>query len=266
MSHSTFPQTNSTKASEASNVSPLQPSGSTTMKLKPVAVLINWSESKRFNDGQQFDFEIFEAIALKAALDNPLGGYDKTNITVTFDNGHAHQCRIDLGCGGNECGFTDHCLQILEYAKSLLRSDPTHWYLHDPESKNLLDMILGYQLDPQLVMVGRCMAKEKTAQAESKKEAEKKAKIAADQEQQRAHEKKLEEFHSGLVVPSWAQAVIVATYSELDEESSDPYGDYYQFKTTKTIILAWSKHTRRLFPELRKACKRQGKRMNILDI
>lgn len=39
-----------------------------------------------------------------------------------------------------------------------------------------------------------------------------------------------------------------------DEDNSDPYADDYRFNTEKTIILAWSKHTRRLFPELRKAC------------
>ncbi len=48
--------------------------------------------------------------------------------------------------------------------------------------------------------------------------------------------------------------MIVARFTEYDEENSQPYGDYYQFKTTCTIILAWSKHQRRLFPELREAC------------
>lgn len=55
-------------------------------------------------------------------------------------------------------------------------------------------------------------------------------------------------------MPSWAKAVIVATHSIYDEENSEPYSDYHQSKTTKTIVLAWSKHTRNLFPEMRKAC------------
>lgn len=45
--------------------------------------------------GKNSQFDIFEAIALRAALDNPLGGYDKTDITVNFDNGHQHRCRVD---------------------------------------------------------------------------------------------------------------------------------------------------------------------------
>ncbi len=59
---------------------------------------------------------------------------------------------------------------------------------------------------------------------------------------------------SGLVIPENAKAVIVATFTEYDEERSDPYSDYYASITTKTVVLAWSTHTRRLFPELRKAC------------
>ena len=36
--------------------------------------------------------------------------------------------------------------------------------------------------------------------------------------------------------------------------TSGLYSDNRQSKTHRTIILAWSKHTRMLFPELRKAC------------
>ena len=61
-------------------------------------------------------------------------------------------------------------------------------------------------------------------------------------------------FKTSEPVPEWAQGAIVATYTVFDEDNSDPYADDYRFNTEKTIILAWSKHTRRLFPELRKAC------------
>lgn len=50
--------------------------------------------------------------------------------------------------------------------------------------------------------------------------------------------------------PSWAQAVIVA---ELIEDDSDIMTDYHGSKTKRTVILGFSKHTRDLFPELRKA-------------
>lgn len=50
--------------------------------------------------------------------------------------------------------------------------------------------------------------------------------------------------------PSWAQAIIVAEY---EEDESDSMTDYFATRTTRTVPLAWSKHKRDLFPELRKA-------------
>nr|WP_014343565.1 hypothetical protein [Aliivibrio fischeri]AEY78068.1 hypothetical protein [Aliivibrio fischeri] len=58
----------------------------------------------------------------------------------------------------------------------------------------------------------------------------------------------------GLVISENAKAVIVAMFTEYDEEKSDPYSDYYASITTKTVVLAWSTHTRQLFPVLRKTC------------
>lgn len=254
MSHSIPMQTHSTKAVQASNVSPLHPSGSSTMKVAPLSVLIHWSESKRFCDEEEFEFEIFEAIALKAALDNPLGGYDKTEISVTFEGGHQHRCRVDLGCGGNESGFADHCFRILEYAESLKKSEPNHWYLMNPQGKELIGLLKTYQLNRQQVANARQVTFEKVRLAKEAQEIEKKSEL---EQRKAAHDlrlKKEKAFRESLNVPEWAQSVIVARYTEYDEENSQPYGDYYQFKTTRTIILAWSKHQRRLFPELRKAC------------
>lgn len=99
-------QTHSTKAVHASNVSPLHPSGSTTMKVCPVSVLVQWSESSRFEKEKYYPFDEFEKLALLAAVDNPLGGYDKTSIVVGFNNGQSHACRLDLGCGSNNLGFS----------------------------------------------------------------------------------------------------------------------------------------------------------------
>ena len=50
-------------------------------------------------------------------------------------------------------------------------------------------------------------------------------------------------------VPAWAKGVIVA---ELREDRSDSMTDYYGSTTKRTVILGFSKHTRDLFPELRK--------------
>lgn len=50
--------------------------------------------------------------------------------------------------------------------------------------------------------------------------------------------------------PPWAKAAIVA---ELDQDDSDSMTDYFNHKTLRTVVIGWSKHTRDLFPELRKA-------------
>lgn len=254
MSHFLSSQTHSTKPAKASNVSPLHPSGSTTMKVAPLSVVIHWSESSRLQTGEEFEFEIFEAIALKAALDNPLGGYDKTEVTVKFEGGHQHRCRVDLGCGGNECGFADHCFRVLEYALSLEKSDPSHWYFSQEIGRELLALLKSYQLNRHTVALARSQVLVRTRLAKAQQEAEEQAKA---KQRKAAHQQQVERekaFQASLSIPDWAQGVIVATYTVFDEESSEPYGDDYRFNTEKTIVLAWSKHTRRLFPELRKAC------------
>lgn len=254
MSHSLSSQTHSTKPAKASNVSPLHPSGSTTMKVAPLSVFIHWSESSKLQTDEEFEFEIFEAIALKAALNNPLGGYDKTEVTVTFEGGHQHRCRIDLGCGGNESGFADHCFRILEHAQALEISEPNHWYFTNANGKELLALVRGYAFNRQHVAQARSQVLAATRLAKEQQKIEKQAQQAAKREKMDQERAKLACFREQLVIPEWAQAVIVASFTVYDEDQSDPYGDYYQYRTEKTIILAWSKHQRRLFPELRKAC------------
>jgi len=50
--------------------------------------------------------------------------------------------------------------------------------------------------------------------------------------------------------PAWAKSAIVA---ELVSDQSDSQSDYHGSTTKRTVLLAWSKHTRDLFPEMRKA-------------
>lgn len=50
--------------------------------------------------------------------------------------------------------------------------------------------------------------------------------------------------------PAWAKAAIVA---ELYQDDSDSMTDYFNHKTLRTVVIGWSRHTRDLFPELRKA-------------
>ncbi|MCV5919105.1 hypothetical protein OFN60_37330, partial [Escherichia coli] len=66
------------------------------------------------------------------------------------------------------------------------------------------------------------------------------------------HRKAVEAFQDNLSIPEDAQAVIVAKFTSMSDRS-DPYTDYYETQTNRTIILAWSKHTRDLFSEMRKA-------------
>lgn len=82
---------------------------------------------------------------------------------------------------------------------------------------------------------------------EERKQAERKAKEAAAIERAR----KIEEGKKIIeAIPAGVQAVIVA---ELHENTSDPMTDYYSHTTEQVVYLAWSTHTRDLFPELRKA-------------
>jgi hypothetical protein len=55
------------------------------------------------------------------------------------------------------------------------------------------------------------------------------------------------------LIPADCQALIVA---DLMKDESDPYSDYFHSSRTGTVVLAVSKHTRDLFPEMRKAARR----------
>mgnify|MGYP000365576461 CR=1 FL=1 len=68
------------------------------------------------------------------------------------------------------------------------------------------------------------------------------------EEQKRAREEWNDKYRAK--VPSTAKAVIVARYHE---STSDPMTDYFGHTTSTCLVLAFSKHTRDLFPEMRKA-------------
>jgi hypothetical protein len=63
-------------------------------------------------------------------------------------------------------------------------------------------------------------------------------------------------------VPADAKAVIIA---ELIEDQSDSMSDYFGSKTTRTLILGFSTHTRDLFPELRKAALNNVETADLFD-
>jgi len=85
------------------------------------------------------------------------------------------------------------------------------------------------------------------AQAQAKADAQAEERRIADERNARLTAIGRERLQN--LVPTDAQAVIVA---ELHEDDSDPYTDYYSHRTVRTVILGFSRHTRDLFPEMRK--------------
>ncbi|ERP95730.1 hypothetical protein Q669_29620 [Labrenzia sp. C1B10] len=64
------------------------------------------------------------------------------------------------------------------------------------------------------------------------------------------------------MAPDWAKAAIVA---EMQIDDCDSMSDYYNTKTGKRILLAWSRHERNLFPEMRKAALNHAETKFLFD-
>ena len=62
--------------------------------------------------------------------------------------------------------------------------------------------------------------------------------------------------------PTWAKAAIVAVWVE---DESDSMTDYFATKEKNKVVLAWSKHTRNLFPEMRKAAKKYSETAHLAE-
>ena len=222
--------------------------------ITPVSVLVHWSESRQFQDETIYAFYDFEKIALEPAMNNLAGGYDKTRITVFLSDNSEYQCRLDLGIGNNDLGFSDRCLAMKEYHQQhYIKGDRKEQEI-DSNYLALIQKISHYSIDEAFVMQARKHVADRLEQECVEKERVDKAIIHFNQEAQNEYLVRTKLFQASLQVPSWANAVIIATYTVHDEITSDPHSDYYQSTRTRTIILAWSKHTRMLFPELRKAC------------
>jgi hypothetical protein len=85
------------------------------------------------------------------------------------------------------------------------------------------------------------------SQAQVKAEREAEAKRERDERTERLKTVGRERLQH--LVPTDAQAVIVA---EEREDDSNPYTDYFSSHTVRTVILGFSRHTRDLFGEMRK--------------
>ena len=98
--------------------------GIRTVKRKPVSVFVYWSESSLFTENTSYPFAEFEALAFAAAMKNTEGGYDKTKVKVTFDDGFVYSdIRVDLNT--KETGFKSLVKSTLDYykAKNIVNED-----------------------------------------------------------------------------------------------------------------------------------------------
>lgn len=219
---------------------------------RPVSVLVHWSESGQWEEGQTLPYADFEAQALAVALGYVGGGYQKTSVTVTFDDGDTYQARLDLAASDTH-GFTDHCLAMLAFAET----EKGRQYYEADGWQSLLEFVKGIDFGPDAAatVAANRAAGEAAEKAEQERlEAEKQAAIEARRQAQQQRDQMVNEWRAGLDIPADAKGVIVA-YLESLHDSSDPYSDYYRTKDDRVIVLAWSKHTRDLFSEMRKAAK-----------
>ncbi len=79
-----------------------------------------------------------------------------------------------------------------------------------------------------------------------------------------AHKQQVSDWRDSIraKVPADAKAVLVA---ELVHDESDSMTDYFNSSTSKTVILGFSRHTRDLFPEMRKAAARYEATAHLTD-
>lgn len=84
--------------------------------MKPVAVIVHWSESPTFPvEEKLYTFETFETLAKRTSR-NVKQGYDKTKITVLFDDNTQRTTRLDLAPNDDHC-FQHHIEERLAYMK-----------------------------------------------------------------------------------------------------------------------------------------------------
>ena len=85
---------------------------------------------------------------------------------------------------------------------------------------------------------------------------------AAERAKQRQAEQERFEAEFNARRPAWAKAVIVAEYWH---DESDTMTDYFGGRSGKRLLLAWSKHPRDLFPEMRKAARNAEEVAHLVD-
>lgn len=135
--------------------------------------------------------------------------------------------------------FFGSLFSCTEYALSLEKSDPSHWYFTHAQGRELLALLKAYQLNRHSVALARSQVLARTRLAKAQQEAEEQAKA---EQRKAAHQQRVERekaFQASLSIPDWAQGAIVATYTVFDEDNSDPYTDDYRFNTEKRLFLPY---------------------------
>lgn len=150
-------------------------------KIRPFSVLVHWSESREFKDNELIDFAEFEKRALKVALSHAGGGYLKTKITVTFDNGKEYSDRLDLGCN-NTLNFAHYCFDLVLYAKAEQERDPAGFVKNYADLIEIVNMIADLDLDFEAVKENSALE----AAAIEKANEEEKQKAQAEKEEKEA--------------------------------------------------------------------------------
>lgn len=190
----------------------------------------------------------------------PGNGYDKTDFTVTWEDGEEYSGRYDLK--RHDTTYADLGAHIADYLRFLTGE---HCPDHMTEEKYQAYMQqVGEQTETKAWLAqheiierfepgyveGILKQEEEERKAEKQRQwEEKQRRKREDAEQAKARGAEL----LPRLKPEWAQAVIVA---QLEVDDSDSQTDYFNTKRTRTVLLAWSKHTRDLFSEMRKAAVR----------
>ena len=169
--------------------------------------------------------------------------YDRSVQTVSVNQvvmleGYNYDSYVVYEVSRNEWGITYHLINLETHefhTSDLIRPLSEKFgigiYYDDANPKFL---------DPLETAVLLTKAKEKKAEAERKAEEER-------EEYERIA--KIGAARLRPLIPSDAKAVIIG---ELRVSECDSYTDYYDYRTERTVILGFSKHTRNLFTEMRK--------------
>lgn len=161
------------------NAAKQQQQQATQFVRRPVSVLVHWSESGAWGEEELCTFSDFEARALGVAMAYADGGYLKTKITVTFDDGETYQARIDLAAG-DELGFAHHCAGMI----SFYETDKGRDYYQRMGMNDLINFVKGidFGADAQrLAEQERDAALAVQIAKEKAEEAKKQAEAAAEQ-------------------------------------------------------------------------------------